>query len=245
MADESFTNIDPSTLPPELQGTYKSMQADYTRKRQEEANRLKEAELRAQQIEQEYGNVSSALNEYKRANDAWVQWSQQVADINPADPDGGDGDPTYEMPGQGRVTVKKRSDSERAILKQEQELNSVKEQLSKVSTALDMALQIDDLRHKYPNLDPKKVIDVALQMKIPDLNQARDIAYREEDFRAAVDSEVAAKVKEELERARTTVLDGEGAPPFEIFKHMPERHASFEETTENILKNLKGSLGSI
>ena len=34
---ESFTQIDPNTLPPELQATYKSMLADYTRKTQEVA----------------------------------------------------------------------------------------------------------------------------------------------------------------------------------------------------------------
>lgn len=36
-AVESFTQIDPTTLPPELQATYKSMLADYTRKTQEVA----------------------------------------------------------------------------------------------------------------------------------------------------------------------------------------------------------------
>lgn len=35
--DTSFTGVDPSTLPPELQPIYKSMQADYTRKQQEAA----------------------------------------------------------------------------------------------------------------------------------------------------------------------------------------------------------------
>ena len=35
---ESFTNIDPNTLPPELQAIYKGMQADYTRKTQEVAS---------------------------------------------------------------------------------------------------------------------------------------------------------------------------------------------------------------
>lgn len=33
--EESFTGFDPNALPPELQGVYKSMQADYTRKTQE------------------------------------------------------------------------------------------------------------------------------------------------------------------------------------------------------------------
>ena len=32
---ESFTNVDPNTLPPELQGIYKNLQGDYTRKMQE------------------------------------------------------------------------------------------------------------------------------------------------------------------------------------------------------------------
>lgn len=34
---DSFSNIDPANLPPELQGVYKSLQADYTRKTQEVA----------------------------------------------------------------------------------------------------------------------------------------------------------------------------------------------------------------
>ena len=38
---DSFTKLDPNTLPPEVQPYYKSMQADYTRKRQEEAERAK------------------------------------------------------------------------------------------------------------------------------------------------------------------------------------------------------------
>lgn len=33
--EDSFTNIDPNTLPPELQALYKNMQGDYTRKTQE------------------------------------------------------------------------------------------------------------------------------------------------------------------------------------------------------------------
>lgn len=36
-AEEAFTNVDPNSLPPELQGIYRSMQADYTRKTQEVA----------------------------------------------------------------------------------------------------------------------------------------------------------------------------------------------------------------
>lgn len=43
-ATDSFSSIDPSTLPPELQAVYKSMQADYTKKLQPLADMRKKAE---------------------------------------------------------------------------------------------------------------------------------------------------------------------------------------------------------
>lgn len=42
--EESFSNIDPQTLPPELQAVYKSLQADYTKKTQSAADSRKKAE---------------------------------------------------------------------------------------------------------------------------------------------------------------------------------------------------------
>lgn len=41
---ETFTNVDPKTLPPELQSIYKSMQADFTRKTQDIASSKEKAE---------------------------------------------------------------------------------------------------------------------------------------------------------------------------------------------------------
>ncbi len=43
-AEESFSTVDPKTLPPELQAVYKSMQADYTKKLQPLADMRKKAE---------------------------------------------------------------------------------------------------------------------------------------------------------------------------------------------------------
>lgn len=42
--EESFSSIDPKTLPPELQALHKSLQADYTRKTQAAAERMKQVE---------------------------------------------------------------------------------------------------------------------------------------------------------------------------------------------------------
>lgn len=42
--EEQFSNIDPKTLPPELQGVYKNLQSDYTKKTQSVADVRKKAE---------------------------------------------------------------------------------------------------------------------------------------------------------------------------------------------------------
>lgn len=43
-AEDNFSNVDPTTLPPELQKVYKNLQADYTRKTQSIADARKKAE---------------------------------------------------------------------------------------------------------------------------------------------------------------------------------------------------------
>ena len=65
--DDSFTSVDPNTLPPELQATYKSLQADYTRKTQEAAPYRKFAEQTGmgiddlQRVLAEYSQFSNVL----------------------------------------------------------------------------------------------------------------------------------------------------------------------------------------
>lgn len=65
--EDSFTSIDPNSLPPELQATYKSLQADYTRKTQEAAPYRKFAEQTGmgiddlQRVLAEYSQFSNVL----------------------------------------------------------------------------------------------------------------------------------------------------------------------------------------
>lgn len=47
---ESFSNISPDELPDELKAVYKSLQADYTRKRQQESQRVKELEKQIENL---------------------------------------------------------------------------------------------------------------------------------------------------------------------------------------------------
>lgn len=246
MVDENFTSIDPNTLPPEVQGMYKQMQADYTRKRQEDSNRAREAELRARELEQNLGQYQQALTEYKQTNDMWVDWSKRISEQQPAEQDDQDAFQQMEVPGMGKANVRRRPDEERTILNMQKKLDEQQDQLSRVSTALDMALQIDELRHQYKDIDPKRVIDTALELKLPNLKRARDIAYREEDLKVEVESKVAERLKEIEQQQRTKVLDGGGDTPFELFKKMPEKPPSFEQATEEILRErILGNMGSI
>lgn len=49
--EESFTNIDPKTLPPELQEVYRNLNRGYTQARQKESKYIKELETRIAEIE--------------------------------------------------------------------------------------------------------------------------------------------------------------------------------------------------
>lgn len=50
-AEDKFTSVDPETLPDEVKAIYKSLQADYTKKRQIESAKLKEYEARLKALE--------------------------------------------------------------------------------------------------------------------------------------------------------------------------------------------------
>jgi hypothetical protein len=248
MSNDTFTNFDINAVPPEqrqyVEQAYKQLQADYTRKRQEDANARREAELQAQELSQRQRDLESSLLDYKTANDAWVNWSQTVAQIDPDDDTGGS--TIIETPNAGRTRVTKRSDEERATITASKEIEALKDQVSRLSTALDMSLQIDELRHEFKDVDPKKVIDTALSLKIPDLRKARDIAYRDEDVKTEVDKKVEERLKELQEQERTKVLDRGNEVPFDTFKKMPEAPPSFDAASESILRErLSSQFGSL
>lgn len=69
--EESFTSIDPNALPEELKATYKSLQADYTRKTQEVAKIRKESEQQAKVLEER-------IRELEKSRQPEVQGSQQL-----------------------------------------------------------------------------------------------------------------------------------------------------------------------
>ncbi len=74
---ESFTDVDPSTLPPELQARYKSMLADYTRKTQSIAEVRKKAEAYDQvSKDQRFIDYYQGLNRAQKA-----EFKEQKAEV--------------------------------------------------------------------------------------------------------------------------------------------------------------------
>lgn len=231
--------FDPEKLPDDLKEVYKDMQRDYTSKTTEAANIRKEAELRAQELEQRLKSTEQSLLSYKQANDEWSAWSKTVADIKPADETDPD-DELFSVPGSTKkARVTKRPEDERLTLELADKVRKLDEKLGRTETALDMALQIDDLRHKYPNIDPKRVVQAALDHKLVDLEEARSVAYREEDVKAEVERQVQEKLKALDEERRTKVLEGGGRPGGDLFLKMPERPRGWEETSEDILRTIR------
>lgn len=67
--EDQFSNIDPNTLPPELQGVYKNLQADYTRKTQAIAEARKKADLFDQiSRDQNFVNYWNGLSRQEKAD---------------------------------------------------------------------------------------------------------------------------------------------------------------------------------
>lgn len=62
-AEESFTHIDPKTLPPELQAVHRNLLKDYTQKRQAESAKLRELEDKIAQMEQSAANHQQAAQD--------------------------------------------------------------------------------------------------------------------------------------------------------------------------------------
>lgn len=57
---DAFTKVNPDELPEELKGTYKSLQADYTRKTQEAAKTRKESEARVKELEDKLAELEKS-----------------------------------------------------------------------------------------------------------------------------------------------------------------------------------------
>lgn len=119
-AEEAFTNVDPNSLPPELQGIYRSMQADYTRKTQEVAEYRRiasELGVDPQQL-QSAVEVYNNLQDPRNWQDYYTELGQALEQygLMPSQDDGyEDG---YEQPQVGVPSLEQIQDPEFAPIRQ-------------------------------------------------------------------------------------------------------------------------------
>ena len=158
MVEESFTKVDPNSLPDELKGVYKSLQADYTRKRQEErrliADLEKKLEGQTPQQDQPRTNLSPEEQMKEVAEQTFVQkrmeeWvSNARKEIEQLDPRLDENHPDYDL----KFDTYARDALEKAITEYADKNSTLlgfdyKEELDKVSD--DWKQYVDKLNNAF------------------------------------------------------------------------------------------------
>lgn len=82
--DESFTKVDPNSLPEEVKPVYKSLLADYTRKRQQEAEQVRTMQAENEQLKQQLAEAQQGGQGRPQGNPGQVQIDltpEQIGDM--------------------------------------------------------------------------------------------------------------------------------------------------------------------
>jgi len=96
--EESFTDVDPESLSEQDKEAYKRLQADYTKKRQEESNRVKELEKQVRELNSKM-NPESEMTEAERDhhNEKEKLWQEDaLTEINQLEPALDENSPKYD-----------------------------------------------------------------------------------------------------------------------------------------------------
>ena len=128
-AEDKFTSVDPETLPDEVKAIYKSLQADYTKKRQIESAKLKEYESRLKALEtpSEEQDLSGLTPEQikeiarqeveERTAQAWR--TEALGKLESIDPRLNENHPDYQKTAWFDISVRATLDQELALYEQE------------------------------------------------------------------------------------------------------------------------------
>lgn len=234
---DSFTNIDPATLSPELQEIYKSMQAGFTKKTQEFSQRQKDFSEREKKWEEELKRFGAVEAENRK----WHEWYQGLQEE----------DSTQEAQSIQNTELPKQDDSSvdvRKILEQFQHsqsssVNNLKQEIDYLKAALKQSTdqtsrmfnyqsQLSELEREYEGLDKQKVLDHALRIGQPDLKKAYMDLYHDD----LIHKEVEKRLQEELAKHRTQGIRA-GAQQV-IVRTRKNAPRTFAEATEQIANSL-------
>ncbi len=258
--EDRFSGINPDELDPALKQLYKSMQADYTRKRQEDADSKKAAEDRATQLEEEHTKLVEQYNatrEYtgqlEEANVKWQQWfdSNQSSDedggdenANNQDGDGNMNANANASPDSGNANVNLDVDARIAAVtsRYDKGIQELSNNQAKLEKQLGFSLQLSEIEKEHGSdfeIDRQRIVKTAIDMGTDDLSAAFQTAYQPEIIQKKVDAGVAEKLKETEEANKQSIIDGAGRAAEPTYYTRPENAPrTYPEATKQIAQEL-------
>jgi len=234
--DETFTNLDPATLTPELQEIYKSMQAGFTKKTQEFSDRSKEFTTKEQKWEEELKTFGAVEQENKK----WHEWYQNLQEeddsVIEVQPETALSDAATEQSPEVREILKQFQDSQSSSVNNlQQEIDGLKAALKnttdQTSRMFNYQSQLGDLEKEYTDIDKQKVLDHALKIGQPDLKKAYSDLYHDD----LLEHEVQKRLTEELAKQRTQGIRSNAQQI--IVKSKNNAPKSFAQATEQIVNS--------
>ena len=235
-AEDSFTNIDPATLAPELQETYKLMQAGFTKKTTELAERQKEFSQKEEKWEDELKKFGAVDAENKKWH-TWYQGLQEDESSNESSPD------PEPLPLETETSPDLRKYLEEYQTSQSSTMNNLQAEVENLKSALKQSTdqtsrmfnyqsQLGELEREYEDLDKQKVLDHALKMGQPDLKKAYSDLYHDE----ILEKEVQKRLDAELAKQRTQGIRSNAQQI--IVRTKDNTPKSFAEATQQIADSL-------
>jgi hypothetical protein len=263
MADKTsteilFSDIDPKTLPQDLQPFYKMMQGQFTKKMQELSGQTKEYETMKGQIQtvaeerdtlkDQVGKLGDAVTKLKSVNEEWDAWYVKNYDpatgkARSAGQDGGQRR-GFEFEGEDGnaddnsfLADKKRNNGESAVVKSlKAELDELKKTMlsetGQLKKSYNFFLQLDQLKKKYgaDNVNEQLVVQTALEKGHENLEDAYTISHLDKIIETKSKTLADDLVKQELEKQKAAnVLTGEGKSYPLIYERKTETPRNYDE----------------
>jgi hypothetical protein len=235
---DSFTNLDPATLAPELQEIYKNMQAGFTKKTTEFADREKAFTAREQKWEEDLKKFGAVDAENKK----WHSWYQNLQEQDPEE----ETTQTQEtqLPDESQeINPDLRKYLDDFQTTQSSSVNNLQQEVENLKAALrnstdqtsrmfNYQSQLGELEKEYEDLDKQKVLDHALKLGQPDLKKAYSDLYHDD----LIEHEVQKRLKEAMTKQRTQGIRSNAQQV--VVRTKENAPKSFAEATEQIARSL-------
>ena len=216
---------------PQLARVHQAMLAGVNKKFQEYSSNVKRLQSQLTSLQEERDSLDSGLTEWEN----WYKTNKTQLDRFGEYLSQETNQPK-ENKGRGQRRVEREDESDDQDTRYNQLLKSMESygmslraELNKMGKMVNLSMQLNDLYRRHPDLDPQKVLDVALKKGYSDLHKAYEDedAYGKEILKKKVDEALEPRLKEELAKRTLNVETGSGSSPitFELPKELPKSMA--------------------